>query len=145
MTIAAKDQLTADMTSSLKQKVMDSAALQAWQSELKEFVAATHDRLHSLSETLSQVQQLSQIQRMQSSTQDNPPSAPPSEVAASPQSEADFAAEVVESVERDQPPTCESLAQITPATDASDTTDDDPMERLNAIKRRLANQMQNAS
>lgn len=135
MTIQSTGHLPDHTAQAPEQTVLDATTFQSWQAELEDFVAVTHNRLQSLSE------QLSRGQRVQSIGQDNREIVPHSETTSSTATDCDPSPELAD---KSQPPVhlpSESEAD----SPANDVVDDDPMERLNAIKRRLANQMQNAS
>ena len=134
MTIENQDLVAGDAAPLLTQTVIDAESFQVCRSELQDFVAEARNRLASISEAIAQAQGAEPAHHQPEQTQI------PSEPEPAP-------IQVQAVCEEPQQPE----QQFTPPEDfvidspACDTDDDDPIERLNAIKRRLADQMQNAS
>ena len=119
-----------------EQKVFDAETFQAWQSELNQFIELTQHRLQTLSQSCSQLQR-----EQETFSEDVPGPVTHSETAESTQFDAGPPTATIEEPE----PTAEQPTAPVTISPADDVADEDPLERLNAIKRRLASQMQNAS
>ncbi len=116
---------------------MDAETFAAWQSELNGFLAVTRNRLQSLSQSLSQCppgQQPNSHDSCQIVTQ--------SESAVSTPMNSGMASTIVNDC---KPPAEQRTATSDDTPTNDDDSDSDPIERLNVIKRRLANQMRNVS
>ena len=119
--------------SAFEQKVFDAEIFRAWQSELNEFMELTQHRLQTLSQSCSQCQR-----EQETVSQEVREPQTSCETAPSPQFDGDPPTAAIEELETPAEPPTEPVT-ISPASDAAD---EDPLERLNAIKRRLESQMQ---
>lgn len=134
--------LNEDAASSLKQSVIASDAFQAWQSELQDFVIETHDRLHLLCQSLAQarVVQASQSDALEMAAQEMAVQGETAALSTANEEETTPEVAVPPEVQVEAP-----QDDVVADRSVSDFDDHDPIERLNAIKRRLAIQMENAS
>ena len=121
----------------LQQTVLDSEAFFAWRSELQDFAAETHQRLQSLLQSLAKAQQ-ENVPAINQGTQQMHSDSVIDAVTTADEDPASQTADQAEQTvtEPDEPTTNPPV---------SDVVEGDPIERLDAIKRRLASQMQNAS
>ena len=120
----------------LEQKLLDAETFQAWQSELNEFIERTQQRLQSLSQSCSECRR-----EQETFSQEVREPATHCETAQSTQFDGDPPTAAIEEME----PPAELPSEPVTVSPTNDGADEDPLERLNAIKRRLASQMQNAS
>ncbi len=130
----------------LEQKVFDAETFRTWQSELNEFIELTQQRLQTLSQSCSQCRR--EQETFSPEVRETPTHC---ETARSTQFDGDPPSAAINETnppaEQPTAPATVAPATVAPATvaPANDFADEDPLERLNAIKRRLASQMQSAS
>ncbi len=131
MAVEKRDKIVAESAPVLEQTVLDVETFQVWKSELNDFIAVTRNRLQSLSQSLSQP--------VQTISQDNREIGTQSETIASTATDSDLSPRIVVQID----PPAEQPSD--PGSDSLENAvvDEDPMQRLNAIKLRLARQMQN--
>ena len=116
--------------------VLDAETFRAWQSELNEFIELTRQRLQTISQSCSQ------LRREQEAFSQEVREAPTlCETAQSMPFDSDPPTAAIEETE----PPAEQPTEPVTISPANDVADEDPLERLNAIKLRLASQMQSAS
>ena len=96
---------------------VDSEALQQWSAELDEFVTATRRRLDSLAQALAQRGCAEGAEKTEAVAKVTAPPSPATETRG---------------------------AETTPPTSDPPGDESDPLDLLNAIKHRLAKQMENA-
>ncbi|MCG8653486.1 MAG: hypothetical protein MI861_26850 [Pirellulales bacterium] len=164
MLISSFDPRTENSGGTLEKAVLDSEVFQQWQTELNDFLGQTQQRLHLLSQAVALCQQRPSRPSLPAAVETNRtaetnraaatepvvqatgPPAEPETPGHAEQSDSPPADAAGRADDASPPPAAGPLPP--PADDAPSNThsfseDDDALQRLSAIKARLAKQMKN--